>query len=181
MIFGKPSKVGSDSDSCVNLFIGPSKLEVCQEYDYLGVRIDNRLSFIPHIENVIRNCNARLCTLSKIRKYIDVKTAVTIYKSTIMSRLQYGLVFSVNALQKYRQKLQVIQNRALRICSLTNRYVSNYSLNQLHHVLPFNLRSKLDLLILMFKLVRRNAMATVYNAQRLTRLQTAPTMRVSRP
>lgn len=39
----------------------------------------------------------RLCTLSKIRKYLNERTAITIYKSIIMSNLQYGLVFTGNA------------------------------------------------------------------------------------
>lgn len=119
--------------------------EYCTEYVYLGIRLDNRLSFVPHIGNLIRNCNIRLCTLSKIRKYIDVRTAILIYKAIVMLKLQYGLIFSMNALQQYKQKLQVVQNRALRICCLAGRYVSNYSLHQRHHVLPISLHTKLDL------------------------------------
>lgn len=152
MVFGKTSQIGSDIN--LNLFIGPTNLEICHEYDYLGKHLDSRLSCTPHIKNVIRNCNARLCTLSKLRKYVDTKTAVIIYESIIMSKLQYGLVFSVNALQKYRQKLQVTQNRALRICGLATRHVSNYFLHQSQHVLPIILRCKLELLTLMFKKVR---------------------------
>lgn len=108
-------------DNRVNLYLGREKLDYCTEYVYLGIRLDNHLSFVSHIEGLIRNCNTHLCTLSKIRKYIDVRTAILIYKAIVMAKLQYGLVFSINALQRYRQKLQVVQNHALRICSLAGR------------------------------------------------------------
>lgn len=148
----------------------------------MGIRLDNRLTFAPHIENLIRNCNICLHTLSKICKYIDKNTAILIYKAIIMSKLQYGLVFKMNALRQHRQKLQVVQNRALRICCLANRYVSNYTLHQRHHVLPISLRAKLDLSVLMFKVIRRSIKCNVTQSpQRMTRLNTAPVITVTRP
>lgn len=152
MVFDRSSVNKSHN---VSLYIGPTKLDTCPYSDYLGIRLDSKLSFELHIDKVLNSCNARLCTLSKIRKYIDERTAVTIYKSIIMSKLQYGLVFTGNVTQKYQDRLQVIQNRALRICSLAKRYVSNISLH-LHHVLPMMLRFRMDLLILMYKVVARN-------------------------
>lgn len=99
-----------------------------------------------------------------------------------MSKLQYGLVFSTNALQQYRQKLQLVQNRALRICCLANWYVSNYSLHQQHHVLPIRLRSKLDLITLMFKTSRRMVSENpTWSTQRSTRLNAAPTLPMVKP
>lgn len=47
-------------------------------YDYLGIRLDSKLTFENHIEKLITSCNQQLFHFSKI----DVKTAVTIYKST---------------------------------------------------------------------------------------------------
>lgn len=81
-----------------------------------------------------------------------------IYKGIIMAKLQYGLVFSVNALQSDRKKIQVLQNRALRICTQSTRYVTNHSLHTSCNVLPISLRIKLDLLILMFKKIHSNGM-----------------------
>lgn len=72
-----------------------------------------------------------------------------------MSKLNYGLVFSLNALPGMRSRLQVAQNRALRICGLTERGISNIELHRRFGVLPVALRCKLDLMILMFKKIRR--------------------------
>lgn len=57
-----------------------------------------------------------LLLLSKIRKFISA--FVRLYKSLIMSRLQYGCFFYANALKKEQQQLQKIQNMALCICYL---------------------------------------------------------------
>lgn len=58
------------------LYIGYTKLSTCINYDYLGFKLDTILSFKDHINSVIANCNARLFTLCKIRKYIDRSTAL---------------------------------------------------------------------------------------------------------
>lgn len=120
----------------------------------------------------------------KIRRYIDQKTAGLIYKAIIMSKLQYGLVFSGSALPKERHKIQLLQNRALRVCGLSNRRRSNYSLHQEFRVLPINLRCKIDLLCLMHKSVSRQLASgnnTVSTNRSQTRLMSGPSLPVPRP
>lgn len=174
-----------DVNDRANLYIGTSKLDFCCEYDYLGIRLDNSLTFEAHIDNIIRNWNARLCTLSNIRKFIDERTAVIIYKAIIMSKLQYGMVFTISALQIFRHKIQITQNGALRICCLANRYSTNLSLHQRCHVLPTARRSRLDLLILMHRRVKGNFSCQVIipnnNMRSLTRLTSCPTFTVPKP
>lgn len=83
----------------IDLRIGETRLSMCDKYDYLGMKLDSNLSFKPHIQSLITNCNARLTSLCKIRKYIDADVATKIYKAIILSKLQYGLVFILNATQ----------------------------------------------------------------------------------
>ena len=54
--------------------------------------------------------------LSKIRRYIDFHTALTIYKTMILPVMEYGDIAYDNSDQKLLEKLQILQNRALRIC-----------------------------------------------------------------
>lgn len=182
MLFGKPTLI-SPKDR-VKLFIGTSELACCLQFDYLGIRLNSRLSFGPHIDMIVRNCDARLCTLSQIQRYIDQKTAILFYKASIMSKLQYGLVFAESALQKERRKIPLVQNRAMRICGLSERRRSNSSLHQECRVLPINLRCKIDLLCLMHNRVRRH-LASSSSMQLTTRSQTrlliGPTLPVPRP
>lgn len=100
---------------------------------------------------MVSNCNATLFTLCKVRKYIDAGTAVKIYKSIIPSKMQYGLLVTLNCTQSEQGKIQKLQNRALRICLLAGRYVSNLTLHNCCNVLPIALRCKVKLLNLMYK------------------------------
>ena len=54
--------------------------------------------------------------LSKIRRYIDLYTANTTYKMMILPVIEYGDVAYDKSDAKLLDKLQVLQNRALRIC-----------------------------------------------------------------
>lgn len=161
----------------LNLEICGSSLNRVNFYDYLGVRLDDTSTYSQHIQKVINGCNQRIFTLSKIRKYITEETAVLIYKTLIMSKLNYGGIFCLSANTNQLSKLQKLQNRALRICFLSNRYISNLELHKRANVLPLCLRRKLDMCKLMFK--------RMLNAERVTGTitHTRPSTRygVSRP
>lgn len=168
----------------IDLRIGQTKLERREWYDHLGIRLDSAMSFEPHITNLLANCSARLSTLSKIRRFIDQKTAVRIYKGIIMSKLQYGLLFSLNAKQSVRLKLQKAQKRALRVCALAGRYESNLSLHKRFNVLPFALHCKMDLVLIMYKYIHRrhnNGYESPRRQGPTTRLRATPSILVKRP
>ena len=79
---------------------------------YLGVTIDNKLTFEKFITGTISRVNARLITLARIRKVIDAHTASMIYKQTILPISDY-MCFLVNSSTQCKiKKLQPLQNRA---------------------------------------------------------------------
>lgn len=135
----------------LELRIGDTNLSRCNQYDYLGIRLDDGLTFKPLIESLLSNCNARLFTLSHFRKYLDQSIAAQIYRSIIMAKLQYGLLFTMCALKGEHAKIQRVQNHALRICGLAGRYVSNLTVHKHFKVLPIMLQCKLDIMISMYK------------------------------
>lgn len=83
------------------------------EYEYLGLLLKGRLTFERHVNKVFSSCNQCLFTFSKIRKYLDKKTAIRIYKSLIMSKLNYGSIFYGDAKRQLVDHLQKMQNKAL--------------------------------------------------------------------
>ena len=64
--------------------LGKVKLKMVDEYKYLGVTIDRQLNFHTHRRMVISSINYKLIYFQKIRKYITLDAAKTIYKSTIL-------------------------------------------------------------------------------------------------
>ena len=85
-------------------------------FNYLGVLLDDQLTFTPYYKLIKRRVENKIFVLSKIRKYVDAGTAVLIYKQTILPILEYaGFVLgSCNVGQ--RKELQKLQNNALRVC-----------------------------------------------------------------
>ena len=76
-----------------DLEISGTKLQYVRQFNYLGVKLDNRLTFETHASECIRLVSHKLFLLAKIRKYIDKKQALTIYKSKIMPHCDYGDIF----------------------------------------------------------------------------------------
>ena len=55
----------------------------------LGVTIDNKLTFSPHIKGICKQANNRINALLRIRKYIDIKKALLLCNAFILSCFKY--------------------------------------------------------------------------------------------
>ena len=107
-----------------------TKLQYVRQFNYLGVKLDSRLTFESHASECIRLVSHKIFLLTKIRKYIDKRQALTIYKSKIMPYFDYGDIFLLGVQVKTRNMLQKLQNRALRL--VLNRD-SRHNVWDLHH------------------------------------------------
>lgn len=101
--------------------IGETELQYTHDYKYLGVGMDMNLTFNEYLKNLMRNVSFRLGQFCKIRKYISKQTAVMLYKSMILSLLNYGSVFYSSANVSCLKKLQSMQNKAIRIINISQR------------------------------------------------------------
>lgn len=133
------------------LILNNKQLAVTNRHKYLGVLLNSNLSFSDQIQQVIGNVTRKLNSLSFLHRYISQKTAVTIYKGTILPLLEYANVTHTLVLPTLLRKLQRLQNCALWIIYW---HRSNSSLAEF--VLLANLgtlaqRSNRQLLCLMFR------------------------------
>lgn len=114
-------------------------------------------------------------TLSKIRYSIPEYVAVLVYKCLIMAKLNYGGIVCLGAKKQELEKLQKLQNRALRICYSATRYTSNVSLHTRANVLPLFLRRKYELYNVMYKRLAKynNNNVTVETPRPITRYSVA--------
>lgn len=152
MFFGTSGCQPCDQPS---LLMNNIDLKSYETFDNLGLQLDTDLSFEAHMSHTLANCNFRLTTLCKIRKYIDQRVAIRIYKSIMLAKLQYGFSFLTNCSSRTKKMVQHFQNKALHVCCLGNRYTSNHELHHQNNVLPIELRCKTEVLNLMYKLAHR--------------------------
>ena len=98
--------------------------------NYLGVKLDCKLNFEHHAQECMRLVSHKLYMLSKIRNYITIHQALTIYKSKILPYFDYGDIFYINTFVRRFHKLQRLQNRGLKLCL---GYHARYDTELLHH------------------------------------------------
>ena len=68
------------------LRIGGDAVEVTDTSKYLGITLDNKMTFGPHVQCVYKKCQQRLHLLKKLRSVnVDPKLVLLLYRSTIVS------------------------------------------------------------------------------------------------
>lgn len=115
LIIKKGKKLESDK---LNLTMYDQKLNECDETTFLGITIDNRLNFETHVESIRKKCYDRincLKVLSNKKWKLKPHTLVNIYKVLIRSVLDYSSIIISRLSKDKINKLEAIQNTALRI------------------------------------------------------------------
>ena len=99
----------------LNIVIAGEKIKSAPTYKYLGVTLDPLLSYSHHIATVKRNVQHKLYLFNKIKYNMPKTAAIKIVKSMILPIMDYCDVFYGIATKTNCHKLQLLQNRALKI------------------------------------------------------------------
>ena len=137
----------------VNIKINNVQLEMVKHLKYLGVIIDCNLTWSQQIENVRLKAVRNLHLLRRARYFIDRATALTLYKTLIQSHLDYCCTVWINGHLSHLRRLQIIQNRALRIVLKVNNRFNRQTLYNTLKVDCLIDRWKKQALILIYKLL----------------------------
>ena len=119
MIFGTSKRLKAIPP--LDIRCGDDQIEQVSVFKYLGVLLDSTLSFSEHIEYVCKKVNMRLSILGRTRKYFSVKTSLMLYKSLVMPYFDYCDTLWDSCSCQLKQKLQILQNRALRIINKADK------------------------------------------------------------
>lgn len=88
---------------------------------YLGVLIDQNLSWKNHVDSVIVKISKTIGMIAKLRYFVPSTGLVNIYNSLILPYITYGLLAWGNASNAYLNKILVLQKRVLRLIYFTDR------------------------------------------------------------
>ena len=113
IIFGKTQQIENKVD--LNLAVGNKKMERVSNIKYLGLILDEHLTFKDHIKYIYHKSSNKLSILRTAGEYLDMKTSILLYKSLIVPYLDYcDTTYMCGNITDLNQ-LQVIQNSACRI------------------------------------------------------------------
>ena len=154
------SKRHSADISIDSLTLGADTIRRVPVARNLGVHLDSELSFEYHIQYLCRICYANIKAVWKIRRFLTLDAAKTIIHALVISRLDYANALLFGLPDKCIKKLQLVQNSAARVVTLTKRGDHIKPALQSLHWLPIKERIEFMILVLVFK--ARNNLAPDY-------------------
>lgn len=111
----------------VNIQISNKQITPVESAKFLGVEIDSKLNFSPHVVNVSKSISRTIGSLNKLSYFIPKNIRMTLYHSLIYSKLSYAVVAwgrsnncNSNKLKKLFEKSCKFINDDLLISSLLN-------------------------------------------------------------
>ena len=98
-----------------SIILDGSPLKTVSEICYLGVHIDSALSFKNHINCIISKAYGALKTLSRVQRYLPLVTRKMLYKTLVLPYLEYCPSVWDPISIDLSNKIERIQNRAMKI------------------------------------------------------------------
>ena len=89
MLFGTAKRVTKFKDRQLNIKVGETSIHCTTQYKYLGVTLDTSLTLDTHLDITCKKAAGRVNLLRRIRRSIDMSTAIVIYNAMIMSFFTY--------------------------------------------------------------------------------------------
>ncbi len=105
-----------------NLDINGEKIERVHSMEYLGVTLDDKLSFDEHITTVHSKAVTKLGLIRKSRHFLDQSTAPLLYQTLLIPQLNYSDIVYDTTSMTNKNKLQIIQNCALGMILKCDKY-----------------------------------------------------------
>lgn len=97
-----------------NQYDGLPELTTVDTNKYLGITLDTKLSWEPHINNLCRKLNSGLYVIRRMNRIGGHETSITAYYSLFEAHLRYGLVAWGGTTATNLQRILIIQKRAIR-------------------------------------------------------------------
>ena len=136
-----------------SISIGGCDISPAQIVRNLGVQFDSELSMSGQTKSIKQSCFHQLRNLRMIRPYLDQETAKISVHALVTSRLDYcnSLLYGINKCHLHH--LQLAQNAAARLITLTPRIEHITPVLKDLHWLPIEQRIKFKTLLLTYKAI----------------------------
>ena len=178
-LYGMRSSVKKSKMLDIQLSLNANILERVCSYKYLGLILDENLTYNKHIKEMNKLVSHKLYILSKVRKYITQSACISIFKTMILSIIEYCDIVYAGTSQTNLTKIDNLFYRGLRLCLDCNNRMSRRILCMDCGVAPLEDRRDVHLLLFMHKLIENKQLLKkkVVN----TRLQNGPVFLTYKP
>ena len=99
----------------VNLKIGTNPIEQVSVTKYLGMYIDDSLSWNIHIDQLVKKVAPKIGILKRLKPILNPSSLLLIFNSIVLPHFDYGDLIYDSSSAENLERLQKLQNRAARI------------------------------------------------------------------
>ena len=119
----------------LNFRISGQKIIPVNSNKYLGIKLDENLTFSPHHKDLAITLSRSNGMLAKIRHFVNLETLINIYHAIFASHIRYACQVWGQVKNMSFNKLLTLQNKALRIIHFQNYTFNANILYRLSHIL----------------------------------------------
>ena len=149
MLFGSRHRIKNVNKP--EIYLNDIQLQVVPTYRYLGVNLDQTVNYKYHLESLINIISFKLYLFSKVRRFLNEKSAVIVYKTMLLPFFDYcDIVYMFSGVKELR-KLDRHHYRGKRICINNSLNIDDTELHNLCNVSDLENRRRVRLRNYMFK------------------------------
>ena len=123
MIFKHKNKIYSSADS--KLFIGDSEIQQVSQTKFLGVIVEESLTWNAHVEWICKKITKSCGIIRRISSLISRQCSMTLYYSLIFPYLSYCNIIWGSTYYSTLQKLYLVQKKFVRLATNSNYLASS--------------------------------------------------------
>ena len=119
MIMGTQHMTSMEDQSVsnVDIILDETKLKRVDKTKFLGVTIDENLSWKNHIDGITKTISRNIGMINKLKFIIPDRILHTLYCTLVLPYINYGILIWRKACKTYLEKIHKLQNWAVRIIS----------------------------------------------------------------
>jgi hypothetical protein len=144
-----------NSQKVTGIHIAGQEIEMHESVKYLGIYVDEKLSWSDHINKLTQKVNMYSGILGRIRSSLDNQTLRTIYMSLVHSVITYGIELWGCAFPTTLRPLITAQKKLIRVISKTSYRHSTSPLFCFWKIRPIKYEIHLRHSLLSYDIVRR--------------------------
>ena len=106
----------------VSLFVNEKEIEKSSVVTYLGVLLDEHLTWDNHINYISSKISRNIGILYRIKYFVPLRILFMMYNAFILPHIMYCIIIWANQFPSKLEKIYRLQKKALRICSNSDYY-----------------------------------------------------------